>query len=242
MASIFRSPLFWGAVGVAAVGVGVGLHRRRGLLGAGRGPKSVGPPPTFVANNTAVVPAPTETRRIDGRTLKRYEMKSMSIDQRIRLLQQQVWDGVNDPRIRQLALKITADCGRDDGMCEAQRVFDVVKSKVRYTGDVGPVRNPRTGEVDGIDLYQKPWVTWEYGGGDCDDHVSLISSLLAVIGHTMHIRVTAPTKMSDFAHVYAVTMLPKDGPKKAYAVDTTLPWKAKVGSEAKYGKARDYPV
>ena len=36
-------------------------------------------------------------------------------------------------------------------------------------------------------------------------------------------------------------MLPKDRPTKAVAVDITLPWSnAKLGSEARYGKARDY--
>jgi hypothetical protein len=175
-------------------------------------------------------------------TLMRYEMPKMSIDQRLKLIQARVWDGVNDPRIRKLAFEITAGCGRDDGECEARRVFDVVKGRVRYSGDVGPVMNPKSGEVDAIDYYQKPWITWDFKGGDCDDAVGLVGSLLAVIGHTVRLRVSAPSKFADWAHIYPVTFLPKDNPKVAKAVDITLPWRAQVGSEARYGKARDYQI
>lgn len=237
--SFMRSPVFWGGVGVLAAGIGYTLHQRRGLLGRTR---AAGPTPVLVARNPARMPTPTETRKIDGMTLKRYQMDKMSIDERLKLIQKATWDGVNDPRIRRLAFQITAGCGRDDGECEAKRVFDAVKAKVRYTGDVGPVVNPNTGKVDAIDYYQKPWLTWEFGGGDCDDAVGLISSLLAVIGHNMRLRVSAPTKFADWAHIYAVSGLPKDGPKAWKAVDTTLPWRASVGSEARYGKARDYTI
>ena len=102
--------------------------------------------------------------------------------------------------------------------------------------------NPRTQQVEGIDYYQKPWITWEFGGGDCDDAVGLIAALLSVIGHTTRLRVSAPTRFAEWAHIYPVTGLPKDGPQTWKAVDVTLPWKAAVGSEAKYGKARDYRV
>jgi hypothetical protein len=241
--SIFRSPIFWGGVGVLAAGVGVVLHQRRNeLLGRGRGPRAAGPTPVLITRNPAKMPTASETRHIDGRTVKRFDMKSMSIDERLKLIQAQTWDGVQDPRIRKLAFQITAGCGRDDGDCEARRIFDAVKAKVRYTGDVGPVINPATGKVEGMDYYQKPWVTWEYGGGDCDDAVALVSSLMAVIGHTVRLRVSAPSRLADWAHIYPVSILPKDNPRTPKAVDITLPWKAQVGSEAKYGKARDYLI
>ncbi len=239
--SIFRSPVFWGSVGLVAVGAAAVFHRKRGQL-LGRGPLSAGPEPVLVTRNPARTPAPTEVRRAGGMTLTRYESDKITIDERLKLIQKRVWDGVNDPRIRKLSLEITRSCGRDDGECEARRIFDVVKAKVRYTGDVGPVMNPNTGKVDAIDYYQAPWRTWEFGGGDCDDAVGLIGSLLSVIGHTVRLRVSAPTKFSDWAHIYTVTGLPKDGPKVWKAVDTTLPWRAQVGSEARYGKARDYTV
>lgn len=188
------------------------------------------------------MPVPTEIRREGGVTMTRYEAPTMSIDERLKLIQARVWDGVNDPRMRRLALSITASCGRDDGECEARKIFDAVKAKVRYTGDIGPVKNPKTGVVEGIDLYQKPWLTWDMGGGDCDDAVGVVGSLLAVIGHTVRMRVSAPSKWADWQHIYPGTVLPKDNPKTFKAVDITLPWKAQLGSEAKYGKARDYVI
>lgn len=160
--SLFRSPVFWGGLAAVAVGTGAYLHHKRGrLLGRSN------PTPVLVKKNPAKTPAVTEVRVEDGVTMRRYETASMNIDERLKLIQQRVWDGVNDPRIRKLALQITRQCGRDDGACEAQRVFDYVKANVRYTGDIGPVLNPKTGKVEAIDLYQKPWVTLEYGGGDC---------------------------------------------------------------------------
>lgn len=233
-----RSPVFWGGVAAVAAGVGYAMHRRREhLLGRGAGPA-----PVVITKNPAKLPAPTEVRRVDGRVLTRYEMGKMTIDQRLKLIQKRVWDGVNDPRIRKLALQVTSSCGRDDGECEAQKIFDFAKANIRYTGDVGPVMNPRTGEVDGIDYYQNPWVTYEYRGGDCDDAVGFVGSMMAVIGHTVRLRVTAPSRFADWAHIFPVTILPKDNPKTAKAVDITLPWKAKVGSAARHGKARDYLI
>lgn len=237
--TILRSPIFWGGVGLLAAGAAVALHQKRGAL---LGRQSAGPAPVLITKNPARMPVASETRSVDGMTLKRYDMDKMSIDERLKLIQARVWDGIHDPRIRKLAFQITAGCGRDDGPCEARRIFDTVKSRVRYTGDVGPVKNPKTGEVEGIDYYQKPWITWDFGGGDCDDAVGLTAALLAVIGHTVRLRVSAPSKFADWAHIYAATVLPKDNPRTVVAVDTTLPWRAAPGSEARYGKARDYTI
>lgn len=237
--SLFRSPGFWATVGVAAVGVGIAMHRRRSAL-LGRG--SAGPEPVLVRRNPAKLPPITETRHEGGITMTRYEAPTITIDQRLKLIQKRIWDGVNDPRMRRLALKITAGCGRDDGECEARKIFDAVKARVRYTGDIGPVMNPRTGVVEGIDVYQRPWLTWDMGGGDCDDAIGVTGSLLAWLGHTVRLRTSAPSKFSEYAHIYPVTFLPKDNPKRGQAVDITLPWKAQLGSEARYGKARDYLI
>lgn len=233
---IFKSPMFWGGVGLLAVGVGTALYRRRAQL---LGDAHAGPAPVLVPRNPARMPRPVEVRKDGGITSSLYVNDKMSIDERLKLIQARVWDGIRDGRIRRLALQITAGCGRDDGECEARRIFDAVKAKVRYTGDIGPVMHP-DGHVDAIDVYQKPWLTWEMGGGDCDDAVGVVGSLLASIGHTVRLRVSGPSKFSDFQHIYPVTGLPKDGPRVWKAVDITLPWRAQLGSEARYAKARDY--
>lgn len=239
MPQVFRSPFLWG--GVAIAGVILYRHRKAILRGAGVG-ASAGPAPVLVERNPARSPSPSRIVRQGERKLIRYDAHNFSIDERLKLIQEKTWEGVHDPSMRELAGKLTRGCGRDDGPCEAKRIFEGVKAKVRYTGDIGPVKNPKTGEVEPIDMYQSPAVTWKYGIGDCDDATALIASLLAVIGHTVRLRVTAPTKTSDWAHIYPVTLLPKTAPKKALSVDITLPGVAGVGTEARYGKARDYTI
>lgn len=237
----YRSPGFWGAVGLLAAGAGVyAISQRRSLGTAAFLARTAGPAPVVVTRNNAKRPPIADQVRVGDMTLTRYSSPTMTIDQRVKLIQENVWKGANDPRMRELALKLTRNCGRDDGPCEIKSIFDAVKRHVRYTGDVGPILNPKTGQVEAIDYYQGPWRTWSMGGGDCDDHVALISTLLAKIGHTVRLRVSAPSRWSEWAHIYPVVGVGKMDPTKWVAVDTTLEGRPTVGSESRYGKARDY--
>lgn len=239
--NLVRSPLFW--LGVGALGAGAYWYYRRGG-GAGLLGREANPEPVVVKRNPARMPSPTETRQAGGMTVKRYDMPSMSIDERVKLIQKNVWDGVHDGRIRKLAGHITQHCGRDDGECEARAVYNYVRRNVRYSGDVGVVVNPKTGRKEALDFYQTPARSLEVKVGDCDDASALVASLLAVLGHEVRLRVTAPDPKDEWAHIYAVTRLPKQNPKKTIAVDTTLPSppfkNPSLGSEARFGKARDY--
>jgi transglutaminase-like putative cysteine protease len=207
-----------------------GHFRGVGLFGLGKDDvvRTVAPPPPMVSRN-----------KVAGMELQLYRANNIPIDTRVGLIQKRVWEGVNDPRIRKLALELTRACGRNDGQCETQRVYEAVKRKVRYTGDVAPVKHP-DGTVEPIDYFQSPWRTWEFGGGDCDDHSGLIAALLSSIGVPVRLRVTAPTKISDWGHIYPVAGLPKETPKKWFAVDTTLPGRTRLADEARYGRKRDY--
>lgn len=222
--------------GALALGAGVFYAKRSGMLGKlgaslGLGSdvvRTVAPPPPMVGRSNA-----------GGMDLQLYRAANIPIDTRVGLIQKRVWNGVNDGRIRKLALEITRNCGRNDGSCEIQKVYDAVKKRVRYTGDVAPVKHP-DGTVDAIDYFQAPWRTWEFGGGDCDDHSGLISALLSSIGVPTRLRVTAPGKFSDWGHIYVIAGLPKENPKKWIAVDTTLPGRTKLADEARFGRKRDY--
>jgi len=164
--SLLRSPGFWGVVGAIALGAGAVAYGRRQVLRGAFGRTTAGPAPVVVHNRAGRPPVASRVK-VGDMTLTRYAAKSLPIGQRVRLIQDQVWNGVNDPRIRELALKITRGCGRDEGPCEVKSVFDAVHKNVRYTGDVGPVLNPKTGEVEPHDYYQSPWRTWSMHGGDC---------------------------------------------------------------------------
>lgn len=90
----------------------------------------------------------------------------MPIETRIATIQELIHKSVQDPQMRKLALQITSQCGERDKVCEARAVYDYIKKRVRYTGDIGPIKHP-DGSVEGIDLYQSARRTLEFGGGDC---------------------------------------------------------------------------
>lgn len=166
----------------------------------------------------------------------------MPIEERVASIQDLVWKGVQDPRMRKLALQITKHCPERDGMCEARAVYDYVKDHVRYTGDIAPVRMGRDGPVEGVDLFQRGDRTLEFGGGDCDDHSTLTATLLAHNGITPRLRVTASSRNGDDEHIYPLAGLPKPSPSKWVALDTTLPGKNKFGVELPAARITDFPA
>lgn len=159
----------------------------------------------------------------------------MPIEQRIATIQELVHKSVQDPQMRKIALRVTSHCPERDKMCEAKAVYDFVKQRVRYTGDVGPIRHP-DGSVEGIDYYQSARRTLENGGGDCDDHNILVLTLLALNGLTGKMRVVKTKRAPDWEHIYAGFT----DPGKFVAVDTTLPGTDAFGIEAPYHRHIDF--
>lgn len=216
-----------GIGGVAAVGYAIHRSKKRTAL-AGTG---------FTLLEATSAP---KTKR----KLTQHSRSSMSIDERMEILQGVVEKSVKDPSMRKLALQITRHCPARDGQCEAKAIGDWVKKNIRYTGDVGPIKLSHNGQVEGVDVFQTAARTVEFGGGDCDDHTILNVTLAAHNGLTSNMRVTSPTrnpKEEDYGHIYGTIGLPKNNPRKYYAVDTTLP-NYRFGYEVPYGKAKDYPA
>lgn len=167
----------------------------------------------------------------------------MPIEERVASIQDLVWKSVADPEMRKLALAITRNCKERDGMCEAEAIYKAVKKRVRYTGDVAPLKiGGRNGPVEPVDLYQSAKRTWEFGGGDCDDMAILVSTLLTLNGITARLRVTAESKLGDWSHIYVVAGLPKLNPKKWVPIDATLPGSNKFDYEVSFAKNLDFPV
>jgi hypothetical protein len=191
-----------------------------------------------------------------GMTLTHHYDPEMPIEQRVGILQDLVWKGVQNPQMRDLALAITgngvrdvtvgrrrfrvkgANCPARDGLCEAEAIYNWTKQNIRYTGDVAPVKMPG-GDVEGVDLFQNALRTTEFGGGDCDDHSVLNATLLALNGIPAKFRITAPSKNSEWTHIYGLAGLPKTGPQRWVALDTTLPGNM-FGREAPHAKHRDF--
>ncbi len=105
---------------------------------------------------------------------------NMPIEERIATIQKKIRESIQDPEMRQLALNITADCPERDKVCEAKAIFKAVKKRIRYTGDIAPVKW-EDGSVEGVDLYQSARRTWQFRGGDCLP----AGTLMLVEGHKL---------------------------------------------------------
>ena len=192
-----------------------------------------------------------------GMTLTHHYDPDMPIQQRVGILQDLVWKGVQHPQMRELALAITgngersvtvgkrtfkvkgAGCPARDKLCEAEAIYSWVKREIRYGGDVAPVRLP-DGKIEGVDLFQSGLRSAEMGAGDCDDHAVLGATLLALNGISTRFRITAPTKSSDWAHIYLI-FSPSSGAEKWIPMDTTLPGNM-FGREAGAAKKIEFPI
>lgn len=167
--------------------------------------------------------------------------RDMPIEQRVASIQDLVYRSVQDPKMRKLALAITAKCPERDGLCEAKAIYQAVKARVRYTGDIAPIKQGARGAVEGIDLYQSAWRTWEFRGGDCDDQGILIAALLALNGIEPRLRVTAESKAADWSHIYPGALLPKNTNNGEFvALDATLPGNNRFGVEVPFGKYLEF--
>lgn len=219
---------------IALAGLGLGVagavfiarHRARGSLG--RYVSDPAPRPPLVGESSA-----------GGMKVRHYRANRLPIEQRVRLIQDKVWEGVQDGRMRKLALQITRTCPERDGLCEAKAVYAYMKKHVRYTGDVAPVAMGAGGPVEAVDFFQSGARTLEFGGGDCDDHVIAYAVLAALNGVPVRLRVTAESLMGDHGHIYPVVGLPKLAPSKWTAADTTLPGN-RFGVEVPYAKNLDF--
>lgn len=235
-----RLGLATGIVGAGAIIAAIAvLARRQSQL---RGLGLIQPKYRFAGGKHSQAPVVGRTHA-DGMTMTHRRSADMPIEERVASIQDLVWKGVQDPRMRKLALQITKHCPERDGQCEAKAVYDYIKQNVRYTGDVAPVKMGSKGPVEGVDLFQSGRRTLEFQGGDCDDHSTLGATLLAHNGITPILRVTASSRMGEDEHIYVGAILPKgDSNGKFVAIDTTLPGTNKFGVELPRGRTTDFPA
>src|SRR5581483_7572461 len=99
-------------------------------------------------------------------------------------------EGVLSPVIRAKALELAR--GSVKGVNEIDTVYSWVKQNIQFRGESG-------------ETLQSPVATLQLGGGDCDDHSTLIAALLKSLGYRVQFKVVATDRGStDFTHVYAV--------------------------------------
>lgn len=211
-----------GLAGLGLLALGLWAHRRQQLAGFG--------------GFGRLRQAPVIGSYSDGnmRTTLRASHQ-MPIEERIATIQDLIHKSVQDAEMRKLALSITRSCPERDQRCEAETIYQAIKGRVRYTGDVGPILHP-DGKVEGIDLYQSARRTWEFGGGDCDDNAILGGTLLALNGIEPRLRVVRQRKDPDWSHIFVGGII--NG--KFIPLDTTLPGNRSFGIEGAYTKGIDF--
>lgn len=108
-----------------------------------------------------------------------------------------VREGRVDPEIRRAAINLTFLLPPRDPEGEIHALFEFVRDRVRYVGDVLEV-----------ETLTAPAKTLALGAGDCDDKAVLLATLLESIGYSTAFVVTGYGTPGVFEHVYLSVMLP----------------------------------
>lgn len=99
------------------------------------------------------------------------------------------------PFVRQLAIELTTPLAAKDFRQEAIRIWDFVRTYIRYVRDIRDV-----------ETLQSPLVTVRNRAGDCDDQAILIASLVQAIGHPVRF-VAMGFQPRLYSHVIAETLV-----------------------------------
>lgn len=159
---------------------------------------------------------------------------TVSVDEKVRALGDIIRQHRIHPRIRSTAMQILRGNGRlgrvpsRNDEAEIKAIYTWVRDNIRYTYD--PAWE---------DVFASPIWTLDAGGGDCDDMVSLLGSLLEAVGHPVQIKVVGYNP-KGFSHVYLLARngtLPLD-PTLTSVVGPDVP----AGYELPYRMAKVYPV
>lgn len=108
---------------------------------------------------------------------------------------------------------------------EVDALFYFVRDSIRYVKD--PV---------GAEAVQLPTITLEIKSGDCDDKVTLLSSLLEAIGHPTRFCAVKVDGGSRYSHVFLQTKVGK----RWVSLETTEPWPSGQQSPRITGKMLVY--
>jgi hypothetical protein len=137
-----------------------------------------------------------------------------NVNERLDLINKQVFVSLQDPEMRALALSLVSGCptiGDEAERAELSRIFWFVKNNIEYRQD--PYH---------YDLYATAKRTLQVRAGDCDCHAILTSCLLSHIGYQAGAKLISPNG-ADW-HIYAVAgVYPRSAPTKILTLDTTQP-------------------
>lgn len=101
-----------------------------------------------------------------------------------------------NPQIINAARSIVFNEPAKDELAEARALFKFVQQRIRYVRDVRDVETLAT-----------PLATLETRSGDCDDHATLLATLLEAIGFETRFVLTSYQSTDAFEHVYLATLV-----------------------------------
>ncbi len=100
--------------------------------------------------------------------------------------------GRADPEVINFARQIVARVPSKDWKAEVRAIQSWVKRNIRYTQD-----------PQGVELVQDARRTIHLEHGDCDDHATLVATLLMAIGKPARFMAVAVPPNKQFCHVFA---------------------------------------
>ncbi|MEK6683896.1 MAG: transglutaminase-like domain-containing protein [Nitrospirota bacterium] len=100
---------------------------------------------------------------------------------------------------------------------ECEAIFEAVRSHIRYTRD-----------IEGIDTYQHPVRTLEWGGGDCDDYTIVLASMLKSVGYPVKARTMEQRRtpngqrVGQWGHILLIVGVPPQKPGGWLPLDASV--------------------
>ena len=150
-------------------------------------------------------------------------------EQTLRRMAEFVRRDARDLELRKVAARVVAGCPGHDFEGEVKALFEYVRDRITYR------RDPVSAE-----MVQDARGTLAAGVGDCDDKATLLSTLLATLGHRSRFRVLAfrETQPVNWQHVLLEVELRGRG---WIPLDPT-PERSQLGQRAKSKMSRAYQI
>ena len=118
-------------------------------------------------------------------------------------------EGAEHPGVRDFALRAVQGCPARDDWAQAEALYHAVKKHVEFRGERA-------------ETLQTPWLTLQWGAGDCDDFTSLLVACLLSLGIPANIETIAYGPVRDYRHVYALVGVRNGGKVTWRALDPTV--------------------
>lgn len=115
------------------------------------------------------------------------------IRETLKLMSKLVAQYKSHPRVRELAMQITAPLQQKNFVGEACALHAFVRDRIRYVKDIA-----------GVETIQTPIQTLRIKCGDCDDKSTLVASLLESLGHPTRF-VAVGFRDNSLSHVFVQT-------------------------------------